>query len=302
MWSTSPAASNAAKMIRSGGGFKAEAEAPLTIAQVELLDPDKDGAKRIEDNFEKIQMIAEQTQKELISLGGGLREVVVRQSVGKAERLVVHLVVDCKDAMGANMVNTMAEAVSPYLAEISGAKEGLRILTNLATKRLAKAECRVPIDALKREGFSAQRVADGVVAASEFAQADPYRASTHNKGIFNGIDGFLIACGNDWRAVEAGGHAFAAINGQYSPLTVWKKEREELVGSIAMPMAVGIVGGASKVNSIARACIELTGVETACELAEVAVCTGLASNLAALCALSSEGIQRGHMRLHERKL
>jgi hydroxymethylglutaryl-CoA reductase len=296
------AASNAAKMARRGDGFTADADPPHTVVQVEILNPAPNAWKRIEEASSEIIDRANKTQPELVSLGGGAREIAVRQEVGGKERLVVHIMVDCIDAMGANMVNTMAETVSDYIAQLAGGRAGLRILTNLADKRLARARVTIPFDALKRNGFSGEEVAHGIKAASDFAIADPYRAATHNKGIFNGIDAVLIATGNDWRAVEAGGHAYAARSGQYSPLAVWNIEGDSLVGAIELPMAVGIVGGAATAHPTARLCIELAGIETAHDLACIVASTGLASNLAALGALSSEGIQRGHMRLHGRKL
>lgn len=295
------AASNAARMARAAGGFVTEADPPNTAAQIELIDVPAGASERIKRAERDILDMANAAQPELVGLGGGARLVEVRENVGP-DRMVLHLVVDCLDAMGANIVNTMAEAVSGKVAEVSGARVGLRILTNLADRRCARARCAIPFRALAREGFSGEDVAKGVAAAWEFAEADPYRAATHNKGIFNGVDAVLLATGNDWRAVEAGGHAFAARHGAYGPLTVWKIDSGSLVGSIEMPMAVGIVGGASRAHPVARFSLELLGVETGQELAKVVVCAGLASNLAALAALASEGIQRGHMRLHERKI
>ncbi|MFO8071112.1 MAG: hydroxymethylglutaryl-CoA reductase, degradative [Polyangia bacterium] len=295
------AASNAARMVREGGGFEAEADPPLTVAQIELLDPLPDAAERIARAGGSIREAADAVQPELVALGGGVRSIETRPGVGGPRRLVVHLVVDCRDAMGANTVNTMAEAISDLLAGIAGARAGLRILTNLADRRLARASCALSRSALERRAHSGAEVAEGIVAAWRMAEADPYRAATHNKGIFNGIDALLLATGNDWRAVEAGGHAYAARQGRYGPLSRWRLDGELLHGEIEMPMAVGIVGGASRSHPTARRCIELLGVESATALAEVAVALGLAQNLAALAALCSEGIQSGHMRLHARK-
>lgn len=295
------AASNAARMARAGTGFLAQADPSIMTGQVEILDPSAGARERLENSIDEIAAMADSAQPELVSLGGGMRTMDVRCDVGGPGRLVVHLHVDCLDAMGANMVNTMAEAVSHRLAEIAGGRPGLRILTNLADRRLARASCAIPFTALEREGFPGKDVAVGVSSASDFASSDPYRAATHNKGIFNGIDAFLLACGNDWRAVEAGAHAFAARNGSYSPLATWRIEGSDLVGKVEMPMAVGMVGGASTAHPRAVACLDLVGVECASELAQVAVSVGLASNLAALAALSSEGIQSGHMRLHGKK-
>ncbi len=296
------AASNAARMVRAGSGFIAETDPPHTVAQVEILDPSPQAAERIKAAEPEILDMANKTQEVLVSVGGGAREIIVRDHVGGPNRLVVHLVVNCQDAMGANSVNTMAEAVSGRVAELAGGRDGLRILTNLADHRLVRVRAEVPFDALARHDFKGIEVARGIVAASEFALADPYRATTHNKGIFNGIDAVLMATGNDWRAVEAGGHAYAARSGCYGPLAVWEMKDDRIEGAIELPMAVGIVGGAARIHPTARRCIALAGIETASELACVVASTGLASNLAALAALSSEGIQKGHMRLHERKL
>jgi len=295
------AASNAARMVRAGGGFRAEADPSLTVAQVEILDAKEGAAAAIQGAAEEIRDLASRAQPEIVSLGGGPVDVRVRSGVGDPRRLVVHLAVDCLDAMGANTVNSMAEAVSDRIAELSGGRAGLRILTNLADRRLARASCSVPIEALARGDRKGEEVAAGVEAASRFAQADPYRAATHNKGIHNGVDALLLATGNDWRAVEAGAHAWASLGGGYRPLSDWRLAGGSLEGSIEMPMAVGIVGGASRAHPAARRAIEILGVESAAELAWVAVSVGLASNLAALAALSAEGIQQGHMRLHRRR-
>ena len=296
------AASNAARMTRDTGGFRGTADPPLTIAQVEILDCPEGAAARIAERDGEIREAANRTQPELVGLGGGVREIEVRERVGAPGRTVIHLIVDCRDAMGANMVNTMAEAVADRLAELAEGRPGLRILSNLADRRRARAECAVPFAALARTGFDGAAVARGVAAAAEFAAADPYRAATHNKGVFNGIDALLLATGNDWRAVEAGAHAYAARTGRYGPLTSWRTDGAELCGAIELPLAVGIVGGGSGAHPMARAAIELLGVEQAAELAIVAASVGLATNLAALAALSSEGIQAGHMRLHRRRL
>jgi len=296
------AVTNAARIARVGGGFEARADASLTIAQIEVLGAAPGAVARIDDAAEELLRAADATQPELIALGGGSRRLEPRAAVGAPDRLVVHLVVDCLDAMGANMVNAMAEAISGRVAELAGGRPGLRILTNLADQRLAHASCRVPLEALAREGHSGESVAKGVAAACRFAEGDPYRAATHNKGIFNAIDALLLATGNDWRAVEAGGHAFASRSGSYGPLATWRADGETLLGEIELPMSVGIVGGACRAHPTARRCIELLGVESAAELACVAISVGLAANLAALAALASEGIQAGHMRLHRRRL
>ena len=279
----------------------AEADSSLMAAQIEIPDPSEDGAGAVMAARDEILALADATQEELVSLGGGARDIVLRENVGHAGRLVVHLVVDCLDAMGANIVNTMAEAVSGRVADLAGGRAGLRILTNLADGRVVRARCAVPFEAMKRGRHAGQAVSDGVVAAYEFAADDPYRAATHNKGVFNGIDAVLLATGNDWRAVEAGGHAFASRSGTYKPLTTWRIDGGYLSGEIALPMAVGIVGGASRAHPVARMSLDVMGVETAAELACIVASAGLASNLAALAALATEGIQFGHMRLHLRK-
>jgi hydroxymethylglutaryl-CoA reductase len=205
--------------------------------------------------------------------------------------------------MGANAVNTAMERLSPRVEEITGGRVHLRILTNLAERRLARARCTIRLEALAFEGFSAERVRDGIIEAWAFADSDPYRAATHNKGIMNGVDAVVIATGNDWRAIEAGAHAYAARTGVYSPLSTWGKDREgNLLGSLEIPMAVGTVGGATRVHPGARAALKLLGAQSACELAEIIAAVGLAQNLAALRALSTEGIQRGHMGLHARQV
>jgi hydroxymethylglutaryl-CoA reductase len=217
--------------------------------------------------------------------------------------LVVHLLIDCRDAMGANAINTMAEAVAPLVEQISGGRAYLRILSNLSDRRLSRARAVVPPSALARDGISGEDVIEGILWAYSFAAVDPYRATTHNKGILNGIDPVLIATGNDWRAVESGAHAYAARRGQYTSLSAWERDAQgNLVGTIEMPLAVGIVGGATKVHPAAQAALKLLNVKHANELAEICVCAGLASNLAAVRALATEGIQRGHMGLHARQI
>ena len=217
--------------------------------------------------------------------------------------LVLHLVYDVRDAMGANAVNTAMERLAPQVEQITGGRVHLRILTNLAERRLARARCTIRLDALAFDHYSAEQVRDGIIEAWAFAAADPYRAATHNKGIMNGVDAVVIATGNDWRAIEAGAHAYAARGGTYTSLSTWGKDREgNLVGALEMPMAVGTVGGATRVHPSARAALKLLGVQSAAELAEIIVSVGLAQNLAALRALATEGIQRGHMNLHARQV
>jgi hydroxymethylglutaryl-CoA reductase len=303
------AASYAARMVRAGGGFIAAADAPVMIAQVELREvADRAAARsRIEAARAELLAMANSTAPRMVDRGGGARELEVRSVDGGADggstgRLVVHLHVDCRDAMGANLVNTMAEAVAPRLAELSHGRVGLRILSNLADRRLVRVNAKVPFSALASEkaGLAGQQVAEGIAAASRFAEDDPYRTATHNKGIMNGVDAVVMATGNDWRGVEAGAHAYAARDGRYRPLATWWIEDESLVGRLEMPMAVGIVGGTLQVHPGARLALRVLGVVSSEELAMVIGAVGLGQNLAALRALATEGIQRGHMNLHRR--
>ena len=296
------AASNAAKMVRAGGGFVAEADPPIMIAQVELRAV-KDAyaaARRIEERAEEILGLADAAIAGLVSRGGGARGVEAR--VLADDIVVAHVLVDCKDAMGANLVNGVAEAVADRLAAIAGARVGLRILSNLCDKRRVRVRCEVDADALATAEMGGGEVIDGIVAASRFAELDPYRAATHNKGIMNGIDAVVIATGNDWRAVEAGAHAFAARTGRYSPLAVWRRSGDRLQGKLELPLALGTVGGTLRVHPAARVSLRMLGVTDAQELAGVAAAVGLASNLAAVRALATDGIQRGHMGLHARSV
>ena len=299
------AASYAARMVRAGGGFSATADLPVMIAQIELRDVgDPPSARaRIEAAQAEILAMADSSQAVLVSVGGGARDLEVRQVAGATQsRLVVHLHVNCRDAMGANSVNTMAETVAPRLAELSGGRVGLRILSNLADRRLVRVSARVPFSALASDkgGAAGSQVAEGIAAASRFAEDDPYRAATHNKGIMNGVDAVVMATGNDWRGVEAGAHAFAARDGRYRPLGTWKVEGDSLVGRLEMPMAVGTVGGTLQVHPGARLALRILRVSSSEELGMVIGAAGLGQNLAALRALATEGIQRGHMTLHKR--
>ncbi|MGB8297277.1 MAG: hydroxymethylglutaryl-CoA reductase, degradative [Polyangia bacterium] len=299
------AASYAARMVREGGGFSATADQPVMIAQIELRDVgDPASARaRIEAARAEILALADGCQAVLVSVGGGARDLEVRHVTGSTQnRLVVHLHVNCRDAMGANSVNTMAETVAPRLAELSGGKIGLRILSNLADRRVVRVSARVPFAALASDkgGAAGREVAEGVAAASRFAEDDPYRAATHNKGIMNGVDAVVMATGNDWRGVEAGAHAYAARDGRYRPLATWKVEGESLVGQLEMPMAVGTVGGTLQVHPGARLALRILRVSSSEELGMVIGAAGLGQNLAALRALATEGIQRGHMNLHKR--
>ena len=298
------AASNAAKMVRAGGGFTAEWDPPHMIAQVQMRDVrDPQGAAgRIEAHAVEILAIANTAIGGLVARGGGAREVEAR--VLSEDVVVAHVVIDCKDAMGANLVNSVAEAVADRIAEIvgDGARVGLRILSNLCDKRLVRVRCRVPAEALATDEMGGSDVIDGIVNASRFAELDPYRAATHNKGIMNGVDAVVIATGNDWRAVEAGAHAFATRTGSYKPLAVWRRNGDELHGFLEMPLALGTVGGTLRVHPAARLSLRMLGVSDAQELAAIAAAVGLASNLAAVRALATDGIQRGHMGLHARSV
>ena len=300
-------ASYMAKLARAGGGFTARADDPLMIAQIQLLDlPDLQAARQaVLQARERLLAEADRVDPVLKGLGGGARELQVRllEDTPAGPMLVVHLLMDTRDAMGANAVNTAAERLAPLLAQITGGRPLLRILSNLADRRLARARCAIPAAALAFGDFSGQQVRDRVVEAWAFAAADPYRAATHNKGIMNGVDAVLIATGNDWRAVEAGAHAYAARQGRYTSLSTWSVgPAGELVGELEMPLAVGIVGGATRVHPTAQACLAIMGIQSARELAEIIVSVGLAQNLAALRALATEGIQRGHMSLHARQV
>jgi len=300
-------ASYAAKLVRAGGGFQASSTEPLMIGQVQLVrvaDPAR-ARYDILSRSEEILALANRQSTSLLALGGGAKELEVQifDSSPMGAMLVVHLIIDCRDAMGANAINTMAEAVAPLLEQISGGRAYLRILSNLSDRRLSRARAVVPAKTLERDGIPGEEVIEGILWAYSFAAVDPYRATTHNKGILNGIDPVLVATGNDWRAVEAGAHAYAARNGHYTSLTTWERDTQgNLVGTIEMPLAVGIVGGATKVHPAAQAALKLLNVRHAHELAEICVCAGLASNLAAMRALATEGIQRGHMGLHARQI
>jgi hydroxymethylglutaryl-CoA reductase len=304
------AASNAARMVRAGGGFEAVADAPIMTAQVEIVGvADLDDARtRLEYHRDEILALARAAVPRLCARGGGPTDIEIRQpppgvneaASARDRRLVLHMHIDCRDAMGANLVNTVAEAIAPRVAELGGGRYGLRILTNLCDRRLVRARARVPFDLLGQPDIDGACVAEDIAAASRFAEHDPYRAATHNKGIMNGIDAVVIATGNDWRGVEAGAHAYAARRGHYEPLATWAVEDGALVGRVELPMALGTVGGTLSVHAGARLGLRILGVDSASTLGMIAACVGLASNLAALRALATEGIQRGHMALHNR--
>ncbi|WP_419023589.1 hydroxymethylglutaryl-CoA reductase, degradative [Emergencia sp.] len=291
------AASNMARICRGNGGFQTSNTGAMMIAQIQAVNvSDVHTARlRILENRKRLIEIANAKDPFLIQVGGGMKDLevrVVETALGKM--VVTHILVDTKDAMGANTVNTMAEALAPLIEELTGGKVYLRILSNLADQRLARA--RVEID---KEELGGVAVVDAIISAYAFAEADPYRAATHNKGIMNGIDAVVLATGNDTRAIESGAHAYAARTGQYTTLTTWEKTKNgNLAGCIELPMAVGLVGGATKVHPVAKLAVRILGVQSAVELGEVIACVGLAQNLGAMKALATEGIQRGHMSLH----
>jgi hydroxymethylglutaryl-CoA reductase len=310
------AASNAARMVRGSGGFQAEMLESLMTKQIQLFDvPDPEGARlRLVEAEPELLKLGANAVGNLLARGGGPRSMEVRDLGERC--VVIHVHVDCKDAMGANLVNAIAEAIGPRAQEIAGGQLGLRILTNLSDRRRVRVRCRALAGDLAMSARSGAAgaswapdsdieptaIVDRIVEASKFAELDPYRAATHNKGIMNGVDSVVIATGNDYRAVEAGAHAFAARSGRYSPLAIWRREENYLVGELEMPLALGIVGGTLRVHPAARLALKIVGVTTADDLALVAASAGLASNLAALRALATEGIQRGHMSLHARSV
>lgn len=301
------AASHAARLALAGGGFFAETDEPLMIAQVQLTQV-ADAQAAVQALLDRREQLIEQANgiiPEMVRRGGGVRDLEVRvlEETPEGAMLAVHLVVDTRDAMGANILNTLAEAMAARLQGVAGGHIGLRILSNLADRRCTTVRVVLPLASLESEGFTAEQVRDGVIAASRFAELDPYRACTHNKGIMNGVDAVVMATGNDWRAVEAGAHAYAARNGRYEPLAVWRKtDAGDLEGVLKLPLALGIVGGAARAHPGVRLALRISGVETAKDLAEIAAAVGLASNLAALKALASTGIQKGHMALHARSV
>lgn len=294
------AASNAARIARPTGGFRVEGGEPIMIGQIQicgLTDPYAKSVEILEHKTEIINMANEQDPM-LVKVGGGVKDLECRVIDSfRGKMLIVHLLVDTRDAMGANAVNTMAEAIAPYLEEITGGKVYLRIISNLATTRLTRAFATFP-----KDGLGGEKVVDGIIEAYAFADSDPYRAATHNKGIMNGIIAVALATMNDTRALEAGAHAYASFGGRYRSLTRWEKNAEgDLVGSIEMPLAVGL-RAATAVHPVAKAAVTILGVKTAQELSQVMAAVGLAQNLAALRALATEGIQRGHMALHARNI
>lgn len=302
--------SYAAKLIAAGGGFKTSSSEPLMIGQVQLLDVEnlEEVAAKIATAEPELLAAANRYHPTIQKLGGGAKQIECHPlpDTPAGPMLIVHLLYDCRDAMGANAVNTAAEAIAPLIENISGGRVNLRILSNLTDRRTARAEGLVPIEQLARAEYSGEQVAQAIFEAWAFAAADPYRAATHNKGIMNGIDAVAVATGNDWRALEAGAHAYAARNGRYTSLTDWSlitlDDNKFLRGVLDMPLSVGTVGGATKAHPTARVSLKILQNPNARTLAEIMVATGLAQNLAALRALATEGIQHGHMRLHARQV
>jgi len=303
------AASHGALMARSGGGLETETDEPVMIGQLQVLDlPGGDlaaAAARVEARRAEVLALAGAQNPVLAGLGGGAKGLEARRlaETPVGPMLVLHLYYDTRDAMGANSVNTACEAVAPLVEAITGGRVLLRILSNLADRRLARARCRVPAATLERAGMPGTLVARRIVEAATLAVVDPYRAATHNKGIMNGIDPLAVATGNDWRGAEAGAHAFAARDGRYRALSEWRQDGDgDLIGTLELPLALGTVGGTTGSHPTARVCLKMLGVSTARELAAVAVSVGLVQNLSALRALATEGIQQGHMALHARQV
>ena len=320
--------SYAAKLARTGGGFQTSSSEPLMVGQVQILDLTDLEEAAAKLMAAKPQLLAEANQHHptIQKLGGGAKNIECRPlpKTPAGPMLIAHILYDCRDAMGANAVNTAAEAIAPLIEQITGGRVNLRILSNLTDRRTARAECLIPVEQLSRDGLPGDQIARSIFEAWAFAAADPYRAATHNKGVMNGIDAVAIATGNDWRALEAGAHAYAARNGRYTSLTEWSlvttadhrpirhslwsqgepptAEFTHLYGVLDMPLSVGTVGGATRAHPTARVSLKILGQPNARLLAEIMVAVGLAQNLAAIRALASEGIQRGHMRLHARQM
>ncbi len=302
------ASSNAARLLRDGDGIITDATPPVMIGQIQLCEvPDLDKAEAaLEAEAEALVAYANEGAPRLVARGGGARRIELRrfEQTELGSMLVVHILVDVCDAMGANLVNGMAERLAERCEQLSGGRAFLRILSNLADRRLIHATGRIPLHRLDRPqmGWNGLEVAERVVRASVFAEVDPYRAATHNKGIMNGIDAFLLATGQDWRAVEAGAHAYAARDGRYTAMATWRVEHDHLVGRLTVPMQVGIVGGVTRVHPVVKVLLKVVGARTATDIGRVAASVGLAQNLAAILALATEGIQRGHMSLHARNI
>ena len=300
------AASYASKIIKRAGGFTAQVHERQMIGQVALYQvPDMDNAQaQINSQKEQLLELANQAYPSIVKRGGGARDLHVEQIKGETDFLVIYLHVDTQEAMGANMLNTMLEALKPVLEELSQGQSLMGILSNYATDSLVTASCRIALRYLSSQKDKGREIAEKMALASQFAQEDPYRAATHNKGIFNGLDAILIATGNDWRAIEAGAHAFASRDGRYQGLSSWRLdlETEELVGEMTLPMPVATKGGSIGLNPRVALSHELLGNPSAKELAQIIVSIGLAQNFAALKALVSTGIQQGHMKLQAKSL
>jgi hydroxymethylglutaryl-CoA reductase len=300
-------ASLAAKLVRQGGGFHTTSDEPVMIGQMQVIGiADMEAASRTLA-AQKAQLLAaaDRAQPSFVRRGGGARDIEIRAlpETPAGPMLVMHLLYDTRDAMGANVINTVTEALAPIVEELTGGQAIMSILSNLTDRRLASARCTLPVNSLETGALAGEEVARRIAAASALAYADPYRAATHNKGIMNGVDAVCLATGNDWRAVEAGAHAYAARDGQYRGLSTWSvNEAGELAGEMTLPLAVGIVGGATRVNPTAKAAMKILAVTSAAELSEVIAAVGLAQNLAALRAMVTTGIQGGHMRLHARQV
>ncbi|MHA1992979.1 MAG: hydroxymethylglutaryl-CoA reductase, degradative [Candidatus Hodarchaeales archaeon] len=306
------AASNSAKIARTLGGFTTSSTPPIMIGQIQVINiPNPFSVRELFlEHEDEIIKIANEQDPILVKFGGGCRGINVKVLMDTITEpmVILELLVDVRDAMGANAVNTMNEAVAPLLEKLSGGKALLRIISNLAVRRLVRAKATFKADDLKTDKFSGTEVVDGILNAYAFAEADPYRASTHNKGIMNGIDAVALATAQDWRAIEAGVHTYAAIKqpGKYTSLTTWEKNVEgDLVGTIEIPLAVGLVGGVARIHPIAQIAFKIMNLSVpggALKLAEIMACVGLAQNFGALRALASVGIQAGHMKLHARNL
>lgn len=301
------AVSNAAKMFRTGGGFISHSDEPIMIGQIQILDINSPELIKRKILAKKSFLLEEANKVggSIIKRGGGARDIEIRifENTSIGHMLIVHLLYDTREAMGANAVNTATEHLAPFLEGITGGRVNLRILSNLADKRKAYAKGIIPAELLARNGISAEKAVQSIVEAGVFAEVDPYRATTHNKGIMNGIDAVILATGNDWRAVEAGAHAYAARRGRYTSLTKWWKDDDgNLRGSIELPLAVGTVGGATRVHPTAGVALQILGNPGSQELSEIMACVGLAQNFGAIRALATEGIQHGHMRMHARQL
>ncbi len=301
------AASYMARLAREHGGFETSSTGPIMRAQVQVIGVTDPYSARLKLLAARDRILTEANARDtvLVGLGGGCKDIEVHvfPQSARGPMVVMHLLVDVRDAMGANTVNTMAETVAPTVEELTGGQVRLRILSNLADLRISRARVCIAETTLTTKEFSGRRMIEGILEAYELAAIDPYRAATHNKGIMNGIDPVIVATGNDWRAVEAGAHAYAARSGRYTSLSTWEMDTEgNLVGTLEMPMAVGLVGGATKTHPAAQASLKVLQVKSAQELAEVTVAVGLAQNMAALRALATEGIQRGHMALHARNI